>query len=75
MNLSKTSDEVMQELNDRANAQGRYLATSFSEIPRTPGSLLDRPDTAESAERIRKVREYIVRARGAHEAALSDAQG
>jgi hypothetical protein len=63
MNPSKTSDEVMRELNDRAKAQGRYLSTSFSEIPRSSGSLLDRPDTAESDERIRKVQEYIARAR------------
>lgn len=42
MNPPKTSDEVTRELNDRAKAQGRYLATSFSEIPRSPESLLDR---------------------------------
>jgi hypothetical protein len=70
MNHPKTSDEVMRELNDRAKVQGRYLAASFSEIPRSPGSLLDRPDTAESNERIRKAQEYIARARGAQTAAL-----
>lgn len=71
MKPPKTSDEVMRELNDRAKAQGRYLATSFSEIPRSPESLLDRPDTPEFEERIRKVREYIARARSAHAAALA----
>lgn len=73
MNPVKTSDEVMRELNDRAKAQGRFLATSFSEIPRTSGSLLDRPDTAESDERIRKMQEYIARARNPQAAASEKA--
>jgi septal ring factor EnvC (AmiA/AmiB activator) len=74
MNRSKTSDEVMRELNDQAKAQGRYLAEQFSEIPRTPGSLLDRPDTAESDERLRKVQEYIAAARRGQGAAVSATQ-
>lgn len=74
MNPLKHSDEAMRELNDRAKAEGRYLVTSFSEIPRISRSLLDRPDTAESDERIRKVQDYIARAAGAQAAAAENVE-
>jgi hypothetical protein len=47
MNTSKTSDDVLQEMNDLARAQGRYLDKAFWEIPRQPGSIADVPLTPE----------------------------
>jgi hypothetical protein len=61
-------------MNNRAKAVGRYLAIPFSEIPRSPGTLLDRPDTADSDERIRKVRQYLAGVRPAEDAAVARAE-
>ncbi len=55
LNTPKSSDDVMQELNDLAKAQGRYLGKAFWEIPREPGSMLDVPLTPEAEERIRRL--------------------
>lgn len=63
MSDSRSTDDVMRAMNERAKAQGRFLENSFSEIPRSPGSILERPDTAESDERIRRVQEYIAHVR------------
>ncbi len=71
MNTPRSIDEIMNEMNDRAKAQGRDLDKCFWEIPRSPGSILDRPDTPEAEERIRKVRAYIDRARQAEAVPLA----
>jgi hypothetical protein len=61
MNTPKTSDDVLQEMNDLAKAQGRYLDKAFWEIPRQPGSIADVPLTPEAEERIRRLDEKIAR--------------
>lgn len=61
MNTPKSSDEVLQEMNDLAKNQGRYLDKAFWEIPRQPGSLLDVPLTPEAEERIRRLDAKIAR--------------
>ena len=61
MNTPKSSDDVMQDLNELAKAQGRYLGQAFWEIPRQPGSILDVPLTPEAEERIRRLDATIAR--------------
>jgi hypothetical protein len=61
MNTPKSSDDVMRELNELAQAQGRYLGLAFWEIPREPGSIVDVPVTPEAEERIRRLDARIAR--------------
>ncbi len=61
MNTPKSSDDVMQDLNELAKAQGRYLGQAFWEIPREPGSILDVPLTPDAEERIRRLDATIAR--------------
>jgi hypothetical protein len=61
MNTPKSSDDVMQDLNELAKAQGRYLVQAFWEIPREPGSIVDVPVTPEAEERIRRLDATIAR--------------
>lgn len=50
MNTPRSIDGIMNEMNDQARAQGRYLDKAFWEIPSRPGSILDVPETAKSRE-------------------------
>ena len=74
MSTSRSADDVMRAMSNRAKALGRYLAIPFSEIPRSAGTLLDRPDTADSVERIRKARQYLAGLRPAEAAAVARAE-
>ena len=56
MNTPRSINEIMNEMNDQAKADGRYLGKAFWEIPRQPGSILDVQETPESRERIPRLR-------------------
>jgi hypothetical protein len=56
MNTQRPIDDIIQEMNELAKSQGRYLGKPFWEIPPQPGSLLDAPETPESKERIARLR-------------------
>ena len=56
MNTPRTIDEIMNEMNDRAKAEGRYLGQAFWEVPPSPGSILDVPPTPEVQQRITALR-------------------
>jgi hypothetical protein len=56
MNTPKPIDEIMNEMNDRAKAEGRYLGKAFWEIPSQPQSILDVPSTPEAQERLAALR-------------------
>src|SRR6185369_10383693 len=55
MSNPRSIDDIMNEMNDQAKAEGRYLGKTLSEIPREPGSILDVPETPESQERIARL--------------------
>jgi hypothetical protein len=52
MSTPGSNDEIMNEINDRAKAEGRYLGVGFWETPPTPGSILDVPATPEAEQRL-----------------------
>ena len=54
--MEKSIDEIMNEMNDQAKAEGRYLGMTFWEIPRTQGSILDVPSTPEAEQRVAALR-------------------
>jgi hypothetical protein len=56
MNTSESIDQIMNEMNDRAKAEGRYLGKAFWEIPSQPGSILDVPSTPEAQQRLAALR-------------------
>jgi hypothetical protein len=56
MKTLRSIDDIMRDMNDLAKAQGRYLGKAFWEIPPQPGSILDVPETAESRERVARLR-------------------
>ena len=56
MNTPKPIDEIMNEMNDRAKAEGRYLGKAFWEIPSQPQSILVVPSTPEARERLAALR-------------------
>jgi len=60
MKTTHSIDEIMQEMNALAKAQGRYLEKAFWEIPPQPGSILDVPETPESRKRIARMRARIL---------------
>jgi hypothetical protein len=59
MSTEKSIDDIMNEMNDRAKAEGRYLGKAFWEIPRQEGSILDVPLTPEAEQRIAALRARI----------------
>lgn len=60
-------DKIVQETNDQARAEGRFLGKAFWEIERKPGSVFDIPKT-EKSERdlafLRKRRQELKQTRG-----------
>jgi hypothetical protein len=56
MNTSNSIDKIMNEMNDRAKAEGRYLGKAFWEIPSQPESILDASSTPESKLRLTALR-------------------
>jgi hypothetical protein len=56
MNTSNTNDNIMNEMNDWAKAEGRYLGKAFWEIPSQPGSIIDVPTTPEAQKRLAALR-------------------
>ncbi len=54
--MEKSIDDIMNEMNDRAKAEGRYLGKAFWEIPRAQGSILDVPSTPEAEQRLAALR-------------------
>src|SRR5262249_48959159 len=56
MNTPSSTDKVMNEMNDRAKAEGRYLGKAFWELPSEPGSILDAPSTPEAEGRLAALR-------------------
>ncbi len=55
-NFPNTSDTIMNETNDWAKAEGRYLGKAFWEIPAQVDSILEVPLTPEAEERIAALR-------------------
>ena len=49
MSTPRSIDDIMEEMNDQAKAEGRYLGKAFWEIPPQPGSILDIPETGKSS--------------------------
>jgi hypothetical protein len=56
MSTSNSIDEVMNEMNDWAKAEGRYLGKAFWEISFQTDSILDAPLTTESELRLAALR-------------------
>jgi hypothetical protein len=56
MNTSSSIDEILNEMNDRAKVEGRYLGKAFWEIPSQPNSILAVPLTPEAELRIAALR-------------------
>jgi hypothetical protein len=54
-----TVQEIVEEWNTRAKAEGRYLDKDPWSIPPAAGSLLDIPETPESRERIAWLNQQI----------------
>ncbi len=56
MNTAKPIDDIMNEMNDWAKAEGRYLGRAFWQIAPQPGSILDIPSTPEAEQRLAALR-------------------
>ena len=65
MNKQENLQRLVDEFNDRAKAEGRYLDKDFWEIPRASGSILDVPETHESRARVASLRKRIAELRQA----------
>ena len=59
MTNERSLDELVDEFNAQAKAEGRYDGRAFWEVPPTPGSILDVPETPESQARIASLRKRI----------------
>ena len=59
MNNERSIDELVDEFNAQARAEGRYDGRAFWEVPPRPGSVLDVPETPESQARIASLRKRI----------------
>ena len=59
MTMQEKLQRLVDEFNDQAKAEGRYLDKDFWEIPRASGSILDAPATPESCARIANLRNRI----------------
>ena len=57
MKTPRTIDDIMNEMNAQAKAQGRFLGKAFREIPPMEGSILDIAQTPESERQIAVLRE------------------
>ena len=55
----RSIDELVDEFNAQAKAEGSYNGRAFWEVPPRPGSILDVPETPESQARIASLRERI----------------
>jgi hypothetical protein len=72
MTNERSIDELMNEFNDQAKAEGRYDSRAFWEVPPQPGSILDVPLTPEAEERIARLRaRRLGRLKAAQEPAMS----
>jgi hypothetical protein len=56
MNNSNNIDEIMDEMNDWAKAEGRYLGKAFWEIPPLAESILEVPLSPEAERRLAVLR-------------------
>ncbi len=59
MTDERSLDELLDEFNAQAKAEGNYDGRAFWEVPPRPGSILDVPETPESHARIASLRERI----------------
>jgi len=59
MTKERSIDELVDEFNAQAKAEGSYDGRAFWEVPPTPGSILDVPETPESQARIACLRMRI----------------
>ena len=59
MTNERSIDELVDEFNAQARAEGRYDGRAFWEVPPRPGSVLDVPETPESQARIASLRKRI----------------
>ena len=55
----RSIDELVDEFNAQARAEGSYDGRAFWEVPPRPGSILDVPETPESQARIASLRKRI----------------
>ena len=60
----RSIDELIDEFNAKAKAEGRYDGRAFWEVSPKPGSILDIPETPESRERIVWLRKRIAELKG-----------
>jgi hypothetical protein len=56
MSTPSSNDEIMNEINDQAKAEGRYLGMGFWETPPSPESILDVRSTPEAERRLANLR-------------------
>jgi hypothetical protein len=66
--------DLADEFNARARAEGRYLDNDFWEIPPRPGSILDIPETEKSKEDLAWFRERRRRREAASEETRQEVQ-
>jgi hypothetical protein len=59
MNNERSIDELLEQFNAHAKSEGRYDGRAFWEVPPTPGSILDIPETPDSQARIASLRTRI----------------
>jgi hypothetical protein len=59
MTNQRSIDELVDEFNAQAKAEGSYDGRAFWEVPPRPGSILDVPETPESQARIASLWERI----------------
>jgi hypothetical protein len=59
MTNERSIDELLDEFNAQAKAEGRYDGRAFWEVPARPGSVLDVPETPESQARVASLRKRI----------------
>jgi hypothetical protein len=59
MTNERSIDELVDQFNAQAKAEGRFDGRAFWEVPATPGSILDVPETPESQARIASLRKRI----------------
>jgi hypothetical protein len=59
MTTERSIDELVNEFNAKAKAEGSYDDRAFWEVPATPESILNVPETPESLARIASLRKRI----------------
>ncbi len=59
MTNERSIDELVEEFNARAKAEGRYDGRAFWEVPSQSGSIVNIPETPESSGRVSRLHKRI----------------